>query len=386
MKRNYLYILILPFVGATGFALLKPVIPIWVKEISGRSLYAGLAASFFMIGRAIMAPLGGMVHDRGVPLKKLILFSLGGSTAIFLLFPLFNSTSAILFLNLIWGVMSGLLWPQLQLFAGRSSEGMRMSRNLTLYYMAGVGGVATGNGILGFVVPFFSSQIKLPQSYRFVAFISFLLYLVIFLILIFKKTPQIIERKEVNKRTGWWSILFIPSFFAGFIFEIIRSIYLIYLKESMRMDMSSIGKFLMMAGLLGMLFSYPLSLIADRKGVEKVVILPIFLYGIGSIMLPLIRSIPLVFVVYTILRIAQSSFLPLSRSFIIGEGGEMGTRVGFLNTAMNLGSMVGPVISGFFYDIFAARSILLSFLPVFISGIIFILTGVYIWGSISRSE
>ena len=160
MKNRYLYIFVIPFLGAVGFAIFKPIVPIWIKEISSRSIYAGLSASLFMIGRALMSPLGGFIHDRGFSVKKLLIFSSIFTSIVLLLFPFLNSIVPIFILSTFWGVFSGILWPQLQLITGKSAESSRRSRSLTIYYIAGIGGVTIGNGILGIISPFFIVKLK----------------------------------------------------------------------------------------------------------------------------------------------------------------------------------------------------------------------------------
>ena len=95
---------------------------------------------------------------------------------------------------------------------------------------------------------------------------------------------------------------------------------------------------------------YGTSHLSDHIGVVKsfwIIIVPCF---ISAIMLPFVHYFIGFVVLYIIMRMTISSFIPISRSYTSSVNTEIGLNIGILNMVSNLGAVFGPVVGGFIYD------------------------------------
>ena len=99
-----------------------------------------------------------------------------------------------------------------------------------------------------------------------------------------------------------------------------------------------------------MLAMYGSSHLTDLIGIKKslwIIIIPCF---VTAICLPFASFFIVFVILYFVMRMAISSFFPISRAYATSIDTEVGSNIGTLNMMSNLGSVVSPIVGGFIYD------------------------------------
>ena len=125
---------------------------------------------------------------------------------------------------------------------------------------------------------------------------------------------------------------------------------LVYFNEQYGLSLLSIAIMLLCLDLVTMLAMYGSSHFTDRIGIKKslwIVIIPCF---VAAVCLPFVSSFILFIGIYFIMRMAISSFMPISRAYATSIDTEVGSNIGTLNMMTNLGSVIGPIFGGLIYD------------------------------------
>ena len=127
-------------------------------------------------------------------------------------------------------------------------------------------------------------------------------------------------------------------------------ISLVYFNEHYNITLLGIAVLLLCLDIITMFVMFGTSHLTDRIGVKKslwIIIVPCF---ITALSLPFISFFMGFVVLYFIMRVALSSFMPISRAYATSIDTEIGFNIGTLNMMTNLGAVVGPIAGGFIYD------------------------------------
>lgn len=362
MKKNIFILISLAFTGAVAIALIRPVIPIFTRRMGATGFEVGALVSGFMLARAVTAYISGRFSDR-IGKRKFFLpigFFAYFITCIFLF--LSRGYFDVLILSIIQGGFSGAIWPIAQVMTIENSKTSFKTRALSFYFASGNAGMSIGNALLGIAIIFIMFLFKTDENYamRIVFLLSAAIYIIGFFLSFTvtesKKVGEKFEKKRLRKpikyKNRFISVI-ILGFLIGIIMGLIRSIIVLYLNERFLISTKNIAFILMamnISALFAMLF---FSYISDKKGIIKGLLIVSILTGVSALLIPFINSTLFIIIALVILGTGSRSFTPISRSSISEfGGGSLGQDIGLINTVSSLGAVVGPLIGGFFYDLF----------------------------------
>lgn len=354
MKYSHLLpIFILALLGSFAFASYRPILPVYVRILGGGGLLVGLLSSSFMLARALSASIFGRLSDilnRGTPFIRIGL-SLFFFTTLLFLFA--KSYPPILILVTLQGFISGMIWPQAQTLIARGAHRSYRSRAFSLYFISGNTGMLLSSGAVGFGLSFLAKRgIEEPYSYRYIfagigVFFLFAFFLS-FALSEFKK-ERVEEEREEKIRLPF-SLLLGIVLGNGIVMGLFRSILLIYLYDRFGFSSKGIAYILFFSQIGGLLLIYIVSHISDVKGLKWGLFLTQIPLSLSCILLPWFRTPLEVIVAMTLLIFGIRAFNPISRS-LASLNRKIGTRIGFVNAASNIGAVIGPLIGGLVYDI-----------------------------------
>lgn len=361
-KKNIFILISLAFTGAVGMSLMRPVIPIFTRRMGASGFEVGALVSGFMLARAVTAYICGKFSDRIG--KRKVFLPIGFFAYFISCLFLFSSRSYfdVLILSILQGVFSGVIWPIAQVITIENSISSFKTRTLSFYFASGNAGMSIGNALLGVAIILIMFLFKADENYAFR--IIFLLAGAIYLLGFFftftitesKVRKQALRKEKEGKplrvRSRFFAVL-ILGFLIGIIPGLIRSIIVLYLNERFLVPTKNIA-FVLMAVNISALFSMLIfSYFSDKKGTIKGLLIVSLMTGIAALFIPIINNTLLLIIFLVILGTGARSFTPISRSSVSELGGKhLGQNIGLINTVSNLGAVVGPLIGGFFYDLF----------------------------------
>src|SRR5437762_12113287 len=116
MKRSPLVILFITIViDLLGFGIILPLLPVYITKFGGTPIISGWLTTSFSIAQFLFAPIWGRASDR-YGRRPLILLSLIGSSAAFLVFGLANSLLVLFIGRVSGGILTAASLPTSQAY------------------------------------------------------------------------------------------------------------------------------------------------------------------------------------------------------------------------------------------------------------------------------
>ena len=103
------------FIDLLGFGLVLPALPFYAESYGASPLMVGLLSMSYSLAQFIFAPLWGRISDR-VGRRPIILLSLAGSAAAFLIFGLAQSLALLFVARSLAGILSSASLPTAQAY------------------------------------------------------------------------------------------------------------------------------------------------------------------------------------------------------------------------------------------------------------------------------
>lgn len=337
--------------GMLGHGLFRPILPIFARRVGATGVEVGLLTSGFMLARAITAFTIGRDIDRSG--RRTIYVRIGFFCVFMIAFGYFfvDSYFGLLFLRFCQGICSGLMWPATQVMVVEQADKDYRTRALSLYQITGRIGGLLSRAVLGLIL-LITVRVGLNElsSFRVVFIIGGIILMGGFLDTLFvpeyKKAPR-------NKKKGKppYSI-----FLLGFIFGALMAlapISIVFFNEYYSMSPLAIAILLLGLDFITIVAMYGSSHLTDNIGTNKSLWFVIIPCLAAALLLPFVREFIVFVAIYFVLRMAISSFVPISRAYATNISTELGSNIGTLNMLTNLGAVIGPIIGGYIYDHFA---------------------------------
>lgn len=335
-------------IGMLGHGLFRPILPIFARRVGATGLEVGLLTSGFMLARAITSFIIGKTID--ITGKRRMFVGIGFFAVFIITLSYFfmNTYYGLLFLRFCQGICSGMMWPATQIMVAENAEKGYRTRAMSLYQITGRVGALLSRALLTLIL-LITANIGLGElnSFRVVFIVAGIILFMGFIeTLLIPEQKR--ERAEKRKGKPPYSI-----FLLGFVFGALIALAplsVIYLNEYYTISPIGIAILLLCLDIITVLAMYGSSYLTDHIGIKKslwVIIVPCLVAALG---LPIASFFIVFIILYFIMRMSISSFLPISRSYATSADPEVGANIGTLNMVSNLGSVIGPIIAGLLYD------------------------------------
>lgn len=142
-------------------------------------------------------------------------------------------------------------------------------------------------------------------------------------------------------------------------FGIISTYFSLFANEVYGLDAGRIGMIVGFHFFIRMLLTMPLSRLGDRHGKGRLILLGVLLMGVASLAIPLSPGFVLLIVSMIIYAIALIFFLPTAVAWLADRvsPSRQGSMMGKLSAIENSGWLISPVIGGYLWERFGARSV-----------------------------
>ncbi|MFX0064792.1 MAG: MFS transporter [Candidatus Hermodarchaeota archaeon] len=419
-RWNLISLCLASFIIITGFSVIIPFFPIYANDILfefnllgvtiGIALQIGLITAASKLMQFFLAPAYGDLSDN-IGRKPLILIGMSLYTLLMVGYGLATDFITLFTLRALQGIGSASVWPIGEALVVDTSENNRRGRNLGYYMLSMLAGVTLGP-FLGYGFYFFYNSglgLTVLASYR-LTFVGVGIFGLIatLMVLLLVKDPKTKGKipigvlywssiKAMSNKTLQSPAILIETLLADDSYRN-RSIYTLYavalvngvglslllpiialfLEDYYFLDPGNIALIIGIVGVLSLFGAPAGGYLSDKFGRKRTVWISGVVGGIFMIFLGFKMSLLALILLFSLRRflfsVMQPSFRALQSSLTPEE--VRGKEFGVVQAANNLGSVIGPILGGYLYDLFYGVSIDLGNGLLFIgAGVAFMISG-----------
>ncbi|MEX2705475.1 MAG: MFS transporter [Candidatus Freyrarchaeum guaymaensis] len=365
IKHVFLILFISVFVSMLGIGIVAPILPLYAEHNLGASgIWIGLIFSGFGLSRTIITPFVGRASDKRGR-KIFLIIGLLGYTLTGLGYVIANSVALLTIIRFANGFTSAMVLPVSQAYIGDITPKGKEGTYMNTFMISLMIGFGVGPFLGGWMTDAYNA---FAAFYAMAALSALALILVI---LFLPKVDDLLENPNFKTREVSATLtnrervsmrkaiednhvkgIMIYRTATGLARNALVSFLPIFLASSFAASTTQVGIILAIFLLVGAILQSPMGMLADRVDRTK-----LLLVGMGSsaVFLLIIPQIPSLWVM-GIAVFAASFFSVAAEAPALAIGTEAGRRHGMAtvlslyDTAIGIGMVGGPLISGFFVD------------------------------------
>ncbi|RLI70095.1 MFS transporter [Archaeoglobales archaeon] len=377
-KRAFNVLFISIFSAMIGLGIVVPLLPFYAESLGATGIWIGAIFSGFSLARAIFMPIIGKISDRRGR-KALIIFGLLIYTAISLAYIAANSVYSLTLVRIIHGMASAMVIPIAMAYIADLSpegeEGKHMGTfTISLFLGMGFGPLFGGiiKDLAGMEAVFLSMAVFSSIS------------LIICLVLLPDSKGSIIQPslKDVIKNRMMKAVLFfrvMNSFAHGTFMVFLPMVASILIGLSP----SQIGFLISVSVLTTATLQRYFGKMADKHKKSLLIVFGLVIVALSMITIPFLKGFAPLLVVSMLIGIGSSISIPSATAIVAIAGREVGqgSAMGAFNTAMSIGMITAPMVSGIVMDVVGVTHVfifsgLICLFSAFIFWLIALKTGV----------
>jgi MFS family permease len=366
MKRSSLLVLFLTvFIDLIGFGMVIPFLSFYAREYGASGMAVGGVVGIYSIMQFFFAPIWGRLSDR-VGRRPILLVSLAASFTGYLLFA-FSRSLAVLFASRVIAGIGGANIGTAQAYIADSTTPENRAKGMGLI------GAAFG---LGFILgPPLSGVLSEVGKHRglhgnllpglVAAGLSFTAFLIALSVLKESKPPNLVPRSGLPPQFDrhLWSEIgssrVLASLMGGLFLTLLAVAGMeisVTLHARDRFDFRQLDMayfFLFMGVIVATIQGGLIGRIVKKAGEAGVIIIGSASFTLGFLLIPSIWRVPLLYVVAFFIAIGQGLCYPALTSLVskVSPEEERGSLLGVATSVGSLARFIGPILSGFLYDL-----------------------------------
>jgi len=350
---NVLFISI--FAAMMGLGIVSPIMPVFAEDLGASGIWLGIIFSGFSLSRGVFMPIVGNLSDKNGR-KKYIVTGLLAYAVISLLYLVAYNVYALSMIRVVHGFASAMVIPIAMAYVGEISEEDKEGNTMGRFNIALFLGMGSGPIIGGILHDVFGlSSVFIAMSV--LSFIAFLLTL--FLLPDLKIAGQ--SDKDFSDRRHPFKKLLKDDIIKGLlIFRAIGAIgrggimaFLPIFAAKIDITASQIGIIISVNLFLTALLQGYFGKLADRYSKILLIILGSGISAAALLFIPLIaHNFRSLLIIDMFMGIGGAISMPAASAItvIAGKRYGMGASMGVFNTAMSVGMILAPLLSGMVMD------------------------------------
>ncbi|MBN2028645.1 MFS transporter [bacterium] len=352
-RRIFFIIFFSIFVATLGCGIIAPAMPLYAQALGASGFWLGVIYATFSVSRVIFMPLAGRLSDlKGR--KDFLITGLTIYTIISFGYIWSQSVVQLTGIRFLHGLGSAMVIPIASAIIGdispRGKEGSMMGDfQVALFLGFGVG------PLLGGVI---MDAFNMSAVFYIVGVLSFFSLLCVILFL-----PKLKDRcVRTQDQISSFRILLTHSMFKGLLIyrfsnAVGRAVIIAFLPifaSDLQMTSSQIGILVSTNILLTSILQHGFGKVADRFHRPYLVIGGNILAALPLLLMPLATNFYQLLALGIMMGVGGGVAFPAGGALVTEVGREhgMGNVIGYINMAMNLGSIVGSVVAGCVMDLF----------------------------------
>lgn len=370
MRRASLLVLFLTvFIDLIGFGMVIPFLSYYAREYGASGTTVGAVVGIYSIMQFFFAPVWGRLSDR-VGRRPVLLISLTASFTGYLLFA-FTQNLTVLFASRIIAGIGGANIGTAQAYIADATTPENRAKGMGLIGAAFGLGFILGPPLSG-ILSAFGTNRGLPGNLLpglVAAGLSFTAFLVALSVLTESKPPGLVPRSGIPPQFDRriWRDLLHNRLLASLMFGLFLTLLAVAGMEVSvtihgrdrfnfrQLDMAYLFLFMgfIVAGIQGGLIGK----LAKRVGEKGLIVIGAASFTLGFVLVPLIDRVPLLYCVAFFIAVGQGLCYPSLTSLVskVAPEGERGSMLGLATSVGSLARFLGPILSGFLYDLAKAK-------------------------------
>ncbi|MCQ1537620.1 MFS transporter [Methanocalculus taiwanensis] len=348
-------IFIAVFASMLGLGIVVPLLPYYADALGATGIGIGLIFSGFALSRAVFMPLIGRYSDRKGR-KYFILIGLGLFAILSVAYIFASSVAGLTLIRIAHGFASAMVVPVAMAYVADFSppgkEGIDMgSFNASLFLGLGCGPLI-GGAVL--------DSVGIEMVFLLMAALSGLAFVIC---LAFLPEAPTLHRKRSSIRLAAGSIHMKPILFFRIMNAYANGTFMVFLPVIaifwFHLTAFESGIIISMSILATGFLQRTFGGFADRFSKTGLIVIGTVIVSLCLIIIPFSSGFFGLFVVSFILGIGSALAIPASTAVVVIAGREFGQGacMGAFNTAMSVGMVTAPIISGHLMDILDIRAL-----------------------------
>jgi DHA1 family multidrug resistance protein-like MFS transporter len=341
-----------------GFGIIIPIMPFYITRFGAGGFELGLMMAIFSVMQFIFSPVWGELSDR-YGRKPILVIGVLGNAISMLMFGLATDMGWMFASRALGGMLSAATFPTAMAFISDSTTERDRGAGMGLIGAAMGVGMVLGPGVGGWL----GGQ-SLATPFFLAAGLSTLAALLILLIL-----PESLPKEKRLASGGrvrgpqlgmMWRELFGPlgfllflAFLVNFGLANFEGIFGLYTKERYQYGPEQVGSLLTVIGVVSAVIQGALTGLATRRlGEVRLILLSLLASAVGFAAMLLAREYLVVALTVGFFVFSNAMLRPAIASLTskMVQGGQ-GMAMGLNNAFQSLGRVVGPLLSGFLFDL-----------------------------------
>jgi len=374
-RRALQILLVCVFTAMLGLGIISPILPLYASDMGATLVQVGLLSSAWSMSRLIFTAPIGRFSDRSSK-KKIIAAGLLVYAVISLMYVVAWDFTSLVFIRFLHGIGSAMSMPIAFAYAAEIIPEGEEGRYMGTLNMAMFAGMGLGPFIGGSLTDFFSMS---AAFYVMGAFTGLSLLLVMVFL------PDDIQRRARSERprSSFREILSNRLLRAAFVYRAvgalgrgcIMSFLSMYISGSpdiggLGIPISITGTILSVGQVSAALLQQPFGVLADKYDKVHLTLLGGVMGAIGLALFPFANESWGVLGARLVFSAGSAMGMPALTAIVAIEGRDkgLGTTMSVLQTAMSVGMIAGPLISGALGDVYGLR-------PIFFIGSLITIAG-----------
>ena len=364
MERALQALLVSIFVAMLGLGIVGPIMPLYAENLGATFTQIGLLSSAWSIARFVFSAPAGRLSDT-VSRKKVIMGGLLAYAIVSLLYVFAWNFNSLLTFRFLHGIGSAATMPVAMAYAAELAPKGQEGKYMGTLNLAMFGGMGLGPLIGGSLTDLFSLE---APFYVMCAMTAFSLILVMVFL---PEAKSNIERSN-KPRPSFRKVLSNRLLLATFVFRTVNALgrgaimgfLTIFMTTAiadggMALSVTAAGWVLSIGQLSNAVMQQPCGKLADRYNKIKLIIFGGTISAIGMALFPFTKTFIHILGARLLFSLGSALMTPALGAIAAIEGREygVGTTMSVLQSAMSLGMMGGPLLSGILADMFSLKPI-----------------------------
>jgi DHA1 family multidrug resistance protein-like MFS transporter len=364
MNRAIKVLLLSVFVAMLGLGIVSPIMPLYAESLGATYTQVGLLSSAWSTSRLIFSAPAGRLSD-STSKKKVIVAGLLTYAVVSLMYVFAWDFNSLLSFRFIHGLGSAMTMPIAMAYAAELSPEGEEGRYMGTMTFAMFGGMGFGPLLGGSLTDMFSMS---APFYVMSGLTALSLALVMLFLPDLGSTTYTADKPKPSFRR----VLSNRVLLASFVFRAVNALgrgsimgfLAIFMTTAVAdgglgLSVTAAGTVLSVGQLSGAVLQRPCGELADRYDKNKLIIMGGLVAVVGMAMFPFTNSFWEVLAARLLFSAGSALMTPAITAIAAIEGRSLGigTTMSVLQSAMSLGMMAGPLLSGVFADMFSLKPI-----------------------------
>ncbi len=357
-KQIFKILFITVFAVMLGLGIVAPLMPIYAESLGATGIWLGVIFASFSLARGVFMPLIGKWSDKRGR-KTFITFGLLAYSFVSFLYVFAQSVFSLSLIRFAHGLASAMVIPIAMAYVGETATKGEEGKAMATFNISFFLGMGAGPFLGGLLNDYFG----LLSVFYAMSALSLLAFLIA---LIFLPNIKTISRQDSQPPVSFARIIKNNIIKGLLLFRALGALgrggimaFLPLFAATIKITSTQVGVLLGLNIFLTALLQRPFGRLADKFNRLYLILAGSFLGALALILIPLAGSLSSLFVLSAVMGLGGALSMPAASAIVVEVGKKMGmgASMGLFNTAMSIGLIAAPILSGIVMDLFGIKAV-----------------------------